>query len=104
MGFFYCTGCLPDCEVEILQSVLRAEKTSLVVAFGFLPQAKTQPISQAKLDILTDYFNQRRDTSRSRVKVVPLNLIADLSRCRGEFIHDVGMLSAEVPGERRSLF
>lgn len=104
MGLLHCTGCLPDCEVEIMRKKLEAEKTWIVVAFGFLPQAKTEPIPPHKLDMLTDYFNQRRDTSRSRIKVVPFNLIGDLARCKGDFIHDVGMLSLEPPPGRKSPF
>ncbi len=103
MGLLYCTSCQGECEVEILRQKYEAEKTWILVAFGFLPRAKTNPIPQHKLDILTDYFNQRRDTSRSKVKIVSFNLIGDLlPRCRGEFIHDVGMLSQE-PEERKPL-
>jgi len=69
-----------------------------------LPRAISDPIPDNKLDILTDYFNQRRDTSRSRMKIVPFNLIEDLSRCKGEFMHDVGMLSLEPPEDRKSPF
>lgn len=102
MGLLYCTSCLPDCEAEILRKKYEAEKTWILVAFGFLPQALTKPIEERKLDILTDYFNQRRDTSRSKIKIISFSLISDVSRCRGEFIHDVGMLSQE-PEERKHL-
>ncbi len=103
MGLLYCTSCLDDCEVEIIRKSGESEKTFVLAAFGFLPRAKTKPIPQHKLDMLTDYFNQRRDTSRSRIKIVSFNLIGNyLSRCRGEFIHDVGMLSQE-PEERKRL-
>ncbi|UCC44796.1 MAG: hypothetical protein JSU65_02395 [Candidatus Zixiibacteriota bacterium] len=102
MGLLYCTSCLPDCEVEVVRKRYEAEKTWVLVAFGFLPQARTRPIEERKLDILSEYFNQRRDTKRSRIKIISFNLISDLSRCRGEFIHDVGMLSQE-PEERKHL-
>jgi hypothetical protein len=75
-----------------------------LVAFGFLPEAKTKPIPERKLQVLTDYFNQRRDTSRSTIKIVWFDQIKSLSLCRGEFIHDVGMLSLEAPEERKPLF
>ena len=77
MGLLYCTSCQADCEVEILRKTSEAEKIFVLVAFGFLPQAKTRPIPQQKLDILTDYFNQRRDTSRSKIKIVSFNMIVD---------------------------
>jgi hypothetical protein len=104
LGLLYCTGCLPDCKVEIMRKEREAKRTWILVAFGALPEAKTKPMSAEKLQILTDYFNQRRDTSRSRVEIIPFNLIKDLSLCRGEFIHDVGMLSLQPPEERKPLF
>jgi hypothetical protein len=104
MGLLHCTGCLPDCRVEILRKKYEAERTWVMVAFGFLPKAKEKPIPEYKLDILTDYFNQGRDINRSRIKIVPFNLIEDLSRCKGDFVHDVGMLSLEPPEKRKPLF
>lgn len=104
MGLLHCTSCLPDCELEILRRKYEAERTWILVAFGFFPEAITEPIPPYKLDLLTDYFNQKRDTSRSRIKIVPFNLIKDLSRCEGDFIHDVGMLSLEPPKDRKPLF
>jgi len=103
MGFMHCTGCLPDCQVDILQKQFEMEKTWVLIAFGFFDKGRVPAISPSKLDILTDYFNQRRDTSRSRIKIVSAELIIDLSRCRGDFIHDVDMLSLEAPDRRTSL-
>lgn len=103
MGLLYCTGCLSDCKVDILQKELKTQKTWLLVAFGLLPEALEKPIPQRKLDILTDHFNQRRDTSRSKIKIVSFNMIDKVSLCKGEFIHDVGMLSLEPPEERKPL-
>ncbi len=105
MGFMFCTGCLPDCEVEKLRHQYEAEKTMLLLAFGFFPQALHNPIPEEKLNILTDFFNQHRDKSRSQIKVLSFDLIKDLSRCRGEFLHDVALLSQEPPPpERKTLF
>ncbi len=104
MGLMHCTGCLSDCELDILQKKYEAEKTWIVIAFGFLPEAQTKPIPQFKLDILTDYFNQRRDISRSKIKVLPFSLIKDLPRCKGDFMHDVGMLSQEPLINRTQVF
>ncbi len=104
MGLLYCTDCMPECEVAELQKKYAKERTWIFLAFGHLPEAKENPISTEKLDILTDYFNQRRDTTRSKIKLLSFNLIKDLTCCRGEFIHDVGMLSQEPPEERKPLF
>ncbi len=104
MGLMYCTSCLEDCEVEILRKQYEADKTWILVGFGQLPESMTEPFSSEKLQILSDYFNQRRDTSRSTIKIIPNSLIEKISLCRGEFIHDVGMLSLEPPGERKPIF
>ena len=104
MGFMFCTGCSDDCKVELLQRQFEPERTSLLVAFGFLPKAKTQPIPKTKLNFLTDYFNQRRDTLRSRIKIISFNLIDDPSLCKGIFIQDAGMLPLHVMEDRTPLF
>jgi hypothetical protein len=104
MGFMHCTGCLPDCEVEIMQKKYESEKKWVIIAFGFLPIEKEHSILSDKLKILENYFNQRRDISRSTIAVLSYELIADFSRCKGDFIHDVGMLSLEPPGEKKIPF
>lgn len=104
MGLMHCPGCPAACEVDAVRRKLEAERTWVLVAFGFLYKDKRGPLPREKVDILTDYFNQRRDTSRSRIKIVSFDLIKDLSVCRGDFIHDVGMLSQEPVTERKPLF
>lgn len=103
MGLLYCSGCLEDCEVERLRKKYETEKTWILVAFGFLPQGRQTPIPEYKLEILSDHFNQRRDITRSRIKIVSFNMIKDISLCRGDFIHDIGMLSLEPPEDRKPL-
>jgi hypothetical protein len=104
MGLMHCTGCLRDCRVDVIQRQLELERTWVMVAFGFLLGEKTRPLVPEKIEMLTDYFNQQRDTTRSRIKLLSFELIPDLSRCLGEFVHDVGMLSLEAPGGRKSVF
>jgi hypothetical protein len=105
MGLLYCTGCLPECTVDVLRRRHEAEGKWVLVAFGFLPDANTppRPIPEVKLEILSDYFNQRRRSGRARIAVVPFTLIPNVSLCRGDFLHDVGMLSQEPPAERQPL-
>jgi len=104
MGLMHCTGCLPDCRVDIMQKQYEKERTWILVAFGFFNKGQAPTISPRKLDILTDYFNQQRDTSRSMIRIVSSDLIDDFARCKGDFIHDVDMLSLEAPDRRTSLF
>ncbi len=104
LGLLYCTGCMADCKVDIIRKECEVKKIFLLVAFGYLPEAEKAPVPDEKLRVLTDYFNSRRDTSRSTVKIVWFDLIKNLAQCRGEFIHDVGMLSLAPPDERKQLF
>jgi hypothetical protein len=106
MGLFYCTGCQPECRVEKLRKELEAKRTYLVLACGFLREIAPIPgrISRRKLEELSRYFNQRRDTSRSRIEVAAFDLETGFAQCQGEFLHDVGMLSPEPVTDRKSPF
>lgn len=103
MGFMYCTSCLPECQIEIQQQKYAKQKEWVIVAFGFLPASEYNKFTPQRLHILEGYFNQRRDTSRSTIKVLSYELIENFSLCKGEFIFDVGMLSLEPPKERKKL-
>jgi hypothetical protein len=103
MGLLHCTGCLADCPVNVRREQLEKERTFVLVAFGFLPHALEKLFPEEKLDLLSEYFNARRDTTRSKIKILPFTLIKDLPRCKGDFIHDVGMLSQEPVTERKPL-
>ncbi|GAB4373378.1 MAG: hypothetical protein Kow0042_17260 [Calditrichia bacterium] len=101
LAFLYCTSCLPKCKIEKKQKKLEAKKTWVMVAFGHLPRSPETSLSRERLKILEKYFNQRRDTGRSRIAILSYDLIDDFSKCKGEFIHDIGMLSYE-PQEIRT--
>lgn len=103
LGLMYCTSCLDTCEVEKIRKEAEKRKTWILIAFSNLPEGLKKPVSEERLQILGDYFNQRRDTSRSTIRIIPFNLIKKISLCRGEFIHDVGMLSLEPQLERKPL-
>ncbi len=103
MGLLHCTSCMENCDIERQRRKYEAEKTWVAVAFGFLPQTTEASVFDRKLDILSDYFNQRRNTARSRIKILSSGLIPDISRCHGSFIHDVGLLSREPVTERKPL-
>lgn len=105
MGLLYCTGCVSDCPIETQRKKLEAERTWVLLASGFLAEGEVKPkvIPSDKLDILTDYFNQRRNTSRSRIAILPFDLAQGFLGCEAEFLHDVGMLSQEPPQDRKPL-
>jgi len=102
MGLLHCTGCDPACEIDRLRLQAEAEGNWVLVGFGFTDKNGPTPIPPAKLEILADYFNQRRDASRPRLRLLSFEQIGELSRCHGDFLHDVGMLSLEPPPTRTS--
>jgi hypothetical protein len=102
MGLLFCSGCDPACEIDRLQLQAEAEGEWALVAFGFTDRGGPIPIPPAKLEILADYFNQRRAPSRPRLRLLSFEVIAELSRCHGDFLHDVGMLSVKPPPPRLS--
>jgi hypothetical protein len=78
----------------------------MLMACGFLgeDQLKPKQVQPDQLEELTKYFNQRREKARSRIKIVAFDLEDGFSRCKGEFLYDVGMLSQEPVIARRSPF
>lgn len=103
MGLMHVTSCPADSKLAEVLKQSEAGRTMVLVAFGFLPQEPTPSVLADKLGILTDYFNQRRDPSRPKIMIVPSTLMGDVSRCHGDFIHDIGMLSEEPVTERKRL-
>ena len=92
-GLMMCTGCDESCKVFKMMKELEKERTWLYVAFGFLPIGEREKISPEKISILEDYFNTRRKSSTSRIKIIGSELIENISTCYAEVIQDVGMLS-----------
>ena len=99
MGLMMCTGCDENCEADSLRKILEAERTWVYVAFGFLPVEERKQLIPEKIKILEDYFNQRRKSKTSRIKIVSQDLVRNIATCYGEVIKDVHMLSLTAPDE-----
>jgi len=93
LGLMMCTGCDKDCEVDIDFKKHEAERTWVYVAFGFLPVDEKPQLSYEKIEILEDYFNQRRRSPDSRIKILSHERVKNISTCYAEVIRDVGMVS-----------
>jgi len=92
-GLLMCTGCDENCKADKLRNELAKKRIWVYVAFGFLPIGeRTQP-GEEKISILEDYFNQRRKSSSSKIKIISNEMIDNISTCYAEVIKDVGMLS-----------
>jgi hypothetical protein len=97
MGLMMCTGCVEECEVYRLMEELESERTWVYVAFGFLPVDERRQLTAGKLAVLENYFNQRRKTTRSRIKIVGHEMVRNYATCYAEVIRDVNLLSLEPP-------
>jgi hypothetical protein len=67
------------------------------VAFGFLPQAESNKLPKGKIAILEDYFNKRRRSKTSRIKIVSSEMVKDYATCYAEVIRDLDLLSLTPP-------
>jgi hypothetical protein len=97
MGLMMCTGCDEKCQVDALMKKHEAERTWIYVAFGFLPIDETEQLSKEKIAVLEDYFNQRRKSSTSRIKIVSHEMVKNHATCYGEVIRDLDLLSLTPP-------
>ncbi|MFH1159953.1 MAG: hypothetical protein V1733_03275 [bacterium] len=96
-GLMMCTGCDEKCAIDKLMKELEKDRVWVYVAFGFFPVSERKQLSPEKISILEEYFNQRRKSSRSRIKIVSSEPIDSISTCFAEVIKDVGMLSLTPP-------
>lgn len=99
MGLMMCTGCDENCEVNILMKKLEPERTWVYVAFGFQPSDEGKQLSKEKIAFLEDYFNQRRKSSKSRIKIVSHQMVKNYATCYAEVIRDLHLLSLTPPEE-----
>ena len=93
-----CTGCQKDCRVYKLLDRRPGHSVWVYVAFGFKPYSEKQQLSREKISILEDYFNAKRQSTKSSIKIVSHELIDDLDSCTGGFIMDEFLLSLAGPG------
>ena len=98
-GLMMCTGCDENCRVEHIRKELEKERTWVYVAFGFLPFEELEQPSPEKISYLEDYFNQRRMSAKSKIKIVSSDLISEIRNCYANIIKDVGMLDLK-PSEQ----
>ena len=94
-GLMMCPGCEENCKVYSLMMDLEKERIWVYVAFGFLPIDERKQLNEEQISVLEDYFNQRRKSTTSRIKIVSGDLIDNFDLCYGDIIKDVDMLSSK---------
>lgn len=91
-GLKMCNMCDTDCEIYKLFKTENSQRTYIYIAFGFLPLNKVKQLSEYQIKVLEDYFNERRKSSKSKIKIVSHKLVRNFENCYAETIKDVAML------------
>lgn len=100
LGLKMCTGCDDKCKVDKLLKKFEKKRIWVYVAFGFLSVNERKQMNREKISILEEYFNQRRKSSGSGIKIVSYEKIENIALCYAEVIKDVDMLSL-TPHEKK---
>lgn len=92
VGLMMCTRCDETCEVDILSRKLEPEATQVCIALGFRPVDERRQLSREKIAVLQDYFNQECKSLKSKVKIVPHEMVKSADKCYAKVIKEVEML------------
>ncbi|MDY6936014.1 MAG: hypothetical protein SVZ03_17580 [Spirochaetota bacterium] len=93
LGLMMCTGCDENCKVNALMRELEPERTWIYVAFGYLPIDEVEQLSAEKIQYLEDYYNQKRRSMHSRIKIVSHEMVDNIFTCYAEVIKDANLLN-----------
>ncbi len=100
IGLMICTGCDERCEVDILRRRLEPENICVYIALGCRPIDERTQLSQEKISILQDYFNQQSESLKPKIKIVSHELIKRIENCYAKVIQDAESLFL-VPSEQK---
>lgn len=96
LGLMMCPWCDEPCKIGDMVKELIPQKTWVYIAIGNLPVENNKQISEEKMEILENYYNQKR-MSKSKIKIVSHKLIGKLELCKAEVIKDIDMTSLTKP-------
>jgi len=96
LGLMLCTGCDEACRVNRLQRQLAPQRTWVYVAYGYRPVEEKKQLTPEKIAILETYFNQRRQSARSQIRIVSHELVSDIGKCYAEVIKDVELTDLQT--------
>ena len=104
VGLMGCTGCDERCEVDILRRKLEPEHTHVYIALGNRPIDERRQLSEEKISILQDYFNQQCKSLKSKTKIVSHEMIRNIENCSAQIINDAEMLLVVVSEQKQPHF
>lgn len=94
VGLMVCTGCDERCEVDILRRELEPEGTRVCIALGCRPIDERKQLPPEKLAVLEEFFSQQGESLKSKIKVVPHEMVRSIDKCYAEVVRDADMLFA----------
>ena len=100
VGLMMCTRCDETCEVDILSRKLEPEATRVYIALGCRPVDERRQLAREKIAILQDYFNQECKPLKSKIKIVPHEMLKSIDSCYAKVIKDVEMLFMALSEEK----
>ena len=92
VGLMICTGCDQRCEVGILRQKLEPEGIKVCMALGCRPVEERKQLPDEKIAILQDYFDQQGESLKSKIRIVPHEMVRSIDSCYAEVVKDVDML------------
>lgn len=81
----------PDCPVGRLAAELPRGSMIYIALCTDTSHASGQCVSDAGVEALNEYFNQRLRSGDKKIVVVPCTMCSDLDRCRGIVLADTGL-------------
>jgi hypothetical protein len=100
VGLMICTGCNEKCQVDILRRKLEHEPAEACIAIGRRPIDERKQLTEQKINILQDYFDQKRQSLKSKIRVVPHEMVRHIDNCYAQVIKTPDELFTPVPEEK----
>ncbi|MHC4573868.1 MAG: hypothetical protein ACYS76_07010 [Planctomycetota bacterium] len=88
VGLVRCIGCDEKCEVDHLRRKIEPDGVSVLIALGRRPIDERKQLPVEKIAVLQEYFDQQADLLKSKVTMVPHEMVRNIASCYAEVIKD----------------
>jgi len=92
VGLMMCTGCDQRCEVDVVRRKLEPQGTRVCIVLGCRPIEERKDISEEKVAVLQEYFDQQAKSLKSRIKVVHHKLVRSVDNCYAQVLENADSL------------
>jgi hypothetical protein len=100
VGLMMCTGCDPACQVDVLRRELASQGIRTCIALGRCPDDERKGLDVEKISVLQEYFDQQRESSKCRIRIVPHQMIKSVDNCYAEVVADADSLFVAAANEK----